>query len=332
MGDGVVHDFCEDLTLATTELRRRTLEVLPGLWWKLWYCARVERREQHGFQPEPFIRTTHLDILDEIISTPLSNLLVDAEENGAEQILITHMRAEDLAPGSLFRHSFSHFNSVVSNVRALLRARRQREAAVAVQPLLHACSRADFIGLSVRDAELRFVGLNPAAAAMLGATPEDYIGRTSREVMGELGEVVEQILEDVRTTGQFVSTSLNGRLPGREGEGEWLIKYLPLRAGDSRIYAIAAFLIEVTAERQLQARVTSLKPTEMWSNPALQRWADNVRDSLMVFDLFLDQSLSSLISRRAAMTPVLHRVVSLDQRVSAVQNLVALQTEFFPAA
>jgi hypothetical protein len=187
------------------------------------------------------------------------------------------------------------------------------------------------IGLSVRDRDLRFVGLNVAAAAMLGSPPEDYIGRTSREALGEVGEVVEDILAEVRGTGRFISTSLSGRLPTRAKPGEWVVKYLPMRGADRRIYAIAGFIVEVTAERELQRRLSCLDSADV-SNPAVQRWADSLRDSLMVFEMFVDQGLTSLVSRKTAVTPVLHRVVALDERVGAVQDLVTAQTEFFPAA
>lgn len=329
--DYTVHYSYEQIVQATADLRSRTLDVLPGLWWKLWYCARVERREQPGFEPDQSIRSMHSEIVEEIFHTPLRDLLGDAEENGAEALLIPHLTSDALVPDSLVQHSRSHLNALVSNLRALLREKRRREPSIPLRPLLQACNQTNAIGLSVLDPAHRFAGLNLAAAAMLGSAPEEYVGKTTAETMGDVAQVVDEILEEVFHTGRFVSTSVHGRLPKQPGERDWLAKYLPMHGQDHHVDAIAAFVVEVTAQRELEKRLGTMTSRER-SNPDVERWLNSMRDSLIVFDIFVDRSLTNLVTARPLLTPIRDRVLSLDDRVLAVQDLVSAQMKWLPAA
>lgn len=326
-----MHKSYEHLIPATAELQSRTLDVLPGLWWKLWYCSRVERRELPRVEPDTSIRSMHSEIVEEIFHTPLRDLFGDAEENGAEALLIPHLTSDDLVPDSLVRHSRSHLNALVTNVRALLREKRKREPSIPVRPLLQACTQTNAIGLSVLDPEHRFAELNLAAAAMLGAAPEEYVGKTTAETMGDVAQVVDEILEEVFHTGRFVSTSVHGRLPKQPRERDWLAKYLPMHGQDHRVDAIAAFVVEVTAQRELERRLGAMTSHEK-SNPIVERWLNSLRDSLIVFDIFVDRSLTNLVTARPLLTPIRDRVLSLDDRVLAVQDLVSAQMKWLPAA
>jgi hypothetical protein len=166
---------------------------------------------------------------------------------------------------------------------------------------------------------------------MLGASPEEYVGKTTAETMGDVAQVVDEILEEVFHTGRFVSTSVHGRLPKQPTERDWLAKYLPMHGQDHRVDAIAAFAVEVTAQRELEKRLGTMTSHEK-SNPIVERWLNSLRDSLIVFDIFVDRSLTNLVTARPLLTPIRDRVLRLDDRVLAVQDLVIAQMKWLPAA
>lgn len=318
----------EAYSRAATALTRRTFEVLPGVWWKLWYCARLQRREQQPIDPNCEIRAAHGELVRTILQTPLSDLVRDAEENGAEGVLLSQTNLESMALGSLPGLSRSHFNFVASSVRARLRGIGSQESPISFQPLMSACSYAEAIGFSIRDSRLRFIGLNAAAETMLGTDADHCIGKTSREVMGPIAEAVEEILAEVVATGRAISAPVSGRMPGFADDGEWMTQYFPIKGADRRVSAIAAVIVEVTNQRKLEKRVSNLGSGICTS--AIRTWATDLRDTLMVLDLFVDHSLSNIIKRGTSMGRVVALVRSFDQRLIAFRDLVAQQSRLVP--
>lgn len=57
-------------------------------------------------------------------------------------------------------------------------------------------------GFCVFDAELRYVYVNGALAALSGLPPEDHIGRTFHEMLPRVAQSVETELRQVLTTGK----------------------------------------------------------------------------------------------------------------------------------
>src|SRR3712207_4680409 len=91
------------------------------------------------------------------------------------------------------------------------------------------------MGLAFWDEELRYRRINSALASMNGLAPEEHIGRTTHEVLGEdLGERVGDMLRRVIATGRpFVDVEVSGTTPASPGEQrQWLASYYPVPADD----------------------------------------------------------------------------------------------------
>jgi PAS domain-containing protein len=312
---------------ATTDLTHRALDVLPGVWWKLWYCARLRGLEQ--FATDEALSAAHTDAVRTILHTPVSELVRDAQDNGAEALLRAQMRPERLALGSLGGLSQSHFSYIASSVWARLRTIPTQESLPSFQPLMSACSYAEAIAFSIRDARMRFVGLNAAAETMLGAAADHLIGKTSREVLGSVAAPVEEILTEVIATGRPISAPVGGRLSSCTEEREWTTQYLPIKGVDRRVTAIAAVLVEVTSQRNLEKRVMKFRETPI-SDAAKANWAASLRNTLTVFDIFVDQTLSNIVRPGEGLGRLVERVRSFDRRLLAVRDLVAQQSRLVP--
>jgi PAS domain S-box-containing protein len=106
------------------------------------------------------------------------------------------------------------------------------------------------VGLAYWDAELRYQRVNPALAAMNGATPDAHIGKRPSEVIGVLGERVEELLTQVLETQEAITgLSISGETPAEPGvRHEFQASYYPITAR-SGARGVAAVINDVTAER-----------------------------------------------------------------------------------
>jgi transcriptional regulator with PAS, ATPase and Fis domain len=121
----------------------------------------------------------------------------------------------------------------------------------------------DRVGLGLVDAEMRYVRVNAALAAMNGVPVEDHEGRTVREVLPAVGEMIENLLTEVLTTKRsIVELGLSGPTPGDpDGDRQFLASYHPILEEDEAI-GVGALVIEVTdrvqAQRELKAQASDI--------------------------------------------------------------------------
>jgi hypothetical protein len=104
---------------------------------------------------------------------------------------------------------------------------------------------------------------------------------------------------------------------------------LPIKGVDRRVTAIAAVLVEVTSQRNLEKRVMKFRETPI-SDAAKANWAASLRNTLTVFDIFVDQTLSNIVRPGEGLGRLVERVRSFDRRLLAVRDLVAQQSRLVP--
>jgi PAS domain S-box-containing protein len=112
------------------------------------------------------------------------------------------------------------------------------------------------VGLAVWDADLRFVRLNVALAAMNGRPVDAHLGRTLDEVLPELGGRLRPVLERVLATGRPVlDVDVAGEtlaVPGTRRE--WRASYHPVPGADGQVAGVIGAVVEVSAEREALRR------------------------------------------------------------------------------
>jgi hypothetical protein len=201
----------------------------------------------------------------------------------------------------------------------------------ALRKLVAACSRACVIGCTVRDIEMRFRIVNSAEALMVGATPEEHVGKTSSEMLGPVAIAVETLLCRVIAQGSPISSSVAGRLPRRNVEGEWIVRYVPVKDIFGRVKMIASLCVEVSAQRKIE-QALSLLDQQKLIVPEMRDWATQLRESLALFDFAMHQTLTEVTTPLRDPELLPQRVRMLDHRVSVIKSLLSVQAHWIADA
>lgn len=112
------------------------------------------------------------------------------------------------------------------------------------------------IGLSVLDADLRFVRINQRLAEMNGFAVEQHLGRTVREVLPDLADTAEALLRPILATGEpLLDIEIRGITPAQPGvDRVWLESFFPLRDHD-RVMGINIVCEEITDRKRAEQRL-----------------------------------------------------------------------------
>ena len=122
-----------------------------------------------------------------------------------------------------------------------------------VRALFAAGERAMHMGICVLDTQTRFHWVNAALANETRATVDQHIGKTSREIVGDLATQIEPIYESVLRTGKPESVWLAGNVRDTIEAGHWLDYCFPILDSSQRVQQLGLFVVNVTAEEEATA-------------------------------------------------------------------------------
>src|SRR6516164_11185454 len=120
------------------------------------------------------------------------------------------------------------------------------------EELLAAFLRSSNVGVGILDSNLRYLAVNKVLAEMHGIPVQNHLGRTVREVLGEIGEPVERKLSQVLATRQGLKFEVSGKVPSRGDSRHWIIDMFPLSSSKDSVTRIGAIVYELTAPKQLE--------------------------------------------------------------------------------
>jgi PAS domain S-box-containing protein len=109
------------------------------------------------------------------------------------------------------------------------------------------------VGLCILDLEFRYLAINNTLAEINGLPAQEHIGKTVREILGDLADVVEPELRLVISTGEpVVNLEGSGVLPtARTGTGHWVGSSYPIKDATGAVTRIGVVLVEVTVQKRL---------------------------------------------------------------------------------
>lgn len=111
------------------------------------------------------------------------------------------------------------------------------------------------VGLALIDRNFRYLRVNEILARVHGLPVEEHIGRTLKEVLGDLADQMKPSLSEVMENGQAIY-GLEYRAPtpaAPEVLRDWWISYFPMRDREGRLTAVNAVMQDQT-ERKWEER------------------------------------------------------------------------------
>jgi formate hydrogenlyase transcriptional activator len=132
------------------------------------------------------------------------------------------------------------------------------EALTEPERLLAAYFRSSTVGLGILDTQFRFLGVNSALAEMNGLPPSAHLGKTLRDVLGELASRLEPALSQVISTREQVSFEVSGTIPTRNETGHWMNHYLPILDATGEVARVGCIIVEITAQKKIEESAQDL--------------------------------------------------------------------------
>lgn len=143
---------------------------------------------------------------------------------------------------------------ITARVRALARLRESDERARAQLAELQSIYASAPVGLCLLSPDLRFLRINEHLAQINGSPSEQHIGRTVRELLPRLADVIEPKSREVLETGRpKPKEEIFGETAARPGVNRtWLVSWLPLKDGNGQITGINIVVEEITERKRLE--------------------------------------------------------------------------------
>src|SRR5271170_1609554 len=115
------------------------------------------------------------------------------------------------------------------------------------EQLLNAYFSASKVGLVILDTDLRFLAINQTLAEMNGIPAEAHLGKSLREILGALAELIEPQYRRVFATGQPVlNLALSAVLPTRTEAGHWVQHFIPIKNATGEVTQVGGVIVEIT--------------------------------------------------------------------------------------
>ncbi len=127
------------------------------------------------------------------------------------------------------------------------------EALIVSEQLLNAYFSASRVGLCILDTDFRYLAINNTLAEMNGIPAASHMGKSVREMLGDLAELVEPQFKRVLATRQPVlNREISAMLPTRTEPGHWIEHYIPIEDATGKATQIGVIAVEVTEQKRLE--------------------------------------------------------------------------------
>jgi PAS domain S-box-containing protein len=134
-------------------------------------------------------------------------------------------------------------------------------------------------GLAVLDGSLRYLHVNNTLAEFSNRAPEEFIGKTVRDIAPRAAEWAEPVMRRIFETGEPVlNLEVAGTVPDEDGRTrQWLVSFVPALGDGGAPSAVSVLVLDITDVRDLER---SLSETEA----RLTMLAAHSSDAVLVFD------------------------------------------------
>lgn len=148
------------------------------------------------------------------------------------------------------------------------------------------------VGLCFNDPELRYVRINQQLAEINGASVEQHIGRTVRELLPELADQIEPIYQQVIDSGEpILGLEVSGTNAAQPGIlRTWLSSYYPLKGEDDRVLGVNVVVQEITELKQREAERKEANEALKRSEERYRSLFDSIDEGFCVVEVLFDET------------------------------------------
>jgi PAS fold len=147
--------------------------------------------------------------------------------------------------------------------------------------LLDAGVRASNLGIMLLDSQTRFESVNAALARETRTPVEQHIGKTTREIVGDVAGQVEPTYEKVLRTGKPGSAWPVGHVRDTPEIGYWFDYCFPVFDKSQRVQHLGMFVVNVSAEKTsteiLKSLATNPRVRMAQATGILEKFDESVR-------------------------------------------------------
>jgi hypothetical protein len=202
--------------------------------------------------------------------------------------------------------------------------------------LVAAGARASSVGIAVLDSQTRFEAVNASMSREMRSAPNDHIGRTPYEVVGDIVLPAEKVCERVLSFGQPESLLIKGRVRNTPEFGYWLNHYFPIKGSSGRVGQIGVFGVNVTAEKAAAEIFGTLATSPMLLMAEGAGLLDKFDESVRHYHHSLEASFEELACPFTESSRKVDRfrssVVRLDEEICIMRELIyAVIAHFVPS-
>ena len=135
--------------------------------------------------------------------------------------------------------------------------------------LLAAYFRSTNVGLCILDLNLRYLAVNQKLAELNGCPPDEHLGKTVREVLGDFGDIIESHCRQVISSGEPLEVVVSGKPARGRESGNWITHFLTIKDETGSVSRIGAVIVEATLQKKLE---DSLQEVSLRRENELQRF------------------------------------------------------------
>src|SRR5262245_38058387 len=120
------------------------------------------------------------------------------------------------------------------------------------------------VGLCFVDTEQRFLSINKRLAEINGKTVEEHLGRTIREILPGLADLIEQRYRRVIETGEpILNIEMSAETAAQPGVvRHFLLSYYPIKDNDGQVLGVNGVVVEITQRRKFEEELERLLQQE----------------------------------------------------------------------
>jgi formate hydrogenlyase transcriptional activator len=111
-------------------------------------------------------------------------------------------------------------------------------------------------GIAILDSEYRYVWVNQQLAALNGVQPSEHLGKTVREVIGQIADEIEPYLQRVFSTGRSIwNVEISGAHSAQKKTVHRRQHFFPIKVEANQVVRVGVVVTEIREAKKLQKEI-----------------------------------------------------------------------------